>query len=89
MLIPAALGGQVNAENVRKISKRVKIVAEGANGPTTPEADEVFQAEQHLRHPGFPVQCRRRDLLVLRKRPERHELLLDEEGSAGKTRSRR
>jgi len=32
------------------------------------------------------VQCRWRDLLLLRKRPERYELLLDEEGSAGKTR---
>jgi glutamate dehydrogenase len=42
VLIPAALGGQINAENVGKISKRVKIVAEGANGPTTPEADAYF-----------------------------------------------
>jgi len=42
VLIPAALGAQVNADNVKKISKRVKIVAEGANGPCTPEADEHF-----------------------------------------------
>ena len=35
VLIPAALSGQINSENVGKISKRVKIVAEGANGPTT------------------------------------------------------
>ena len=43
VLIPAALEGQINAETVKKVSSRVKIVAEGANGPTTPEADEVFE----------------------------------------------
>jgi glutamate dehydrogenase len=43
VLIPAALEGQVNAETVKKIHDRVKIVAEGANGPTTPEADEVLK----------------------------------------------
>jgi glutamate dehydrogenase (NAD(P)+) len=42
VLIPAALEGQINAETVNQVSKRVRIVAEGANGPTTPEADEVF-----------------------------------------------
>jgi len=43
VLIPAALEGQVNAESVKLVHERVKIVAEGANGPTTPEADEVFK----------------------------------------------
>jgi glutamate dehydrogenase len=43
VLIPAALEGQINAETVKKISDKVKIVAEGANGPTTPEADKVFE----------------------------------------------
>ncbi|MFN2144271.1 MAG: Glu/Leu/Phe/Val family dehydrogenase [Anaerolineales bacterium] len=43
VLIPAALEGQVTGETVKKISDRVKIVAEGANGPTTPEADQVFE----------------------------------------------
>jgi glutamate dehydrogenase (NAD(P)+) len=43
VLIPAALEGQVNATTVQKVHDRVKIVAEGANGPTTPEADEVFK----------------------------------------------
>jgi glutamate dehydrogenase (NAD(P)+) len=42
ILIPAALENQINGENVGKISKRVKLVAEGANGPTTPEADKAF-----------------------------------------------
>jgi glutamate dehydrogenase len=42
ILIPAALEGQINAETVSRISSRVRLVAEGANGPTTPEADEFF-----------------------------------------------
>ncbi|HAH06454.1 MAG TPA: glutamate dehydrogenase [Elusimicrobia bacterium] len=44
ILIPAAMENQVTAENVEKIHKRVKLVAEGANGPTTPEADRVIKA---------------------------------------------
>ncbi|MBS1261643.1 MAG: NAD-specific glutamate dehydrogenase [Calditrichaeota bacterium] len=42
ILLPAALENQITAENVKSISKRVNIVAEGANGPTTPEADKVL-----------------------------------------------
>ncbi|MBM3295966.1 MAG: Glu/Leu/Phe/Val dehydrogenase [Candidatus Aminicenantes bacterium] len=43
ILIPAALENQINAETVKKVKPRVKVVAEGANGPTTPEADEVLK----------------------------------------------
>jgi glutamate dehydrogenase (NAD(P)+) len=43
VLIPGALEGQINAETVKRVSDRVRLVAEGANGPTTPEADEVFK----------------------------------------------
>jgi glutamate dehydrogenase/leucine dehydrogenase len=53
VLIPAALEGQVNAETVKKISDRVKLVAEGANGPTTPEADEVFKRKGIFVIPDF------------------------------------
>ncbi len=42
ILIPSALENSITAENVEKISKRVKIIAEGANGPTTPDADKVI-----------------------------------------------
>ena len=45
ILIPAALENQVNGETVKLIKDSVKIVAEGANGPTTPEADEVLEAK--------------------------------------------
>jgi glutamate dehydrogenase (NAD(P)+) len=40
VLIPAAIEGQINAETVELISKKVRIIAEGANGPTTIAADE-------------------------------------------------
>jgi glutamate dehydrogenase (NAD(P)+) len=53
VLIPAALEGQVNAETVKNVHERVKIVAEGANGPTTPEADEVFKEREIFVIPDF------------------------------------
>ena len=43
VLIPAALEGQINNDTVVRVSDRVRLVAEGANGPTTPDADEVFK----------------------------------------------
>jgi len=43
ILIPAALENQVTGETVLKIKPSVKLIAEGANGPTTPEADKVIQ----------------------------------------------
>lgn len=53
VLIPSALEGQVNGESVLQISDRVRIVAEGANGPTTPEADAVFKANNVFVIPDF------------------------------------
>jgi glutamate dehydrogenase (NAD(P)+) len=40
VLIPAALEGQINGKNANSI--KAKIVAEGANGPTTIEADQIL-----------------------------------------------
>ena len=42
ILMPAAIENQITADNVGKISPRVHLIAEGANGPTTPEADAVI-----------------------------------------------
>jgi glutamate dehydrogenase len=42
ILIPAALEAQITKENVGKIGQRVKVIAEGANGPTTTDADKVI-----------------------------------------------
>jgi glutamate dehydrogenase len=42
VLIPAAMEGSITAETVHKISPQVRVLAEAANGPTTPEADAVL-----------------------------------------------
>jgi len=53
VLIPAALEGQINAESVQFIQDSVKIIAEGANGPTTPEADAVIREKGIFIIPDF------------------------------------
>jgi glutamate dehydrogenase len=53
VLIPAAIEGHVNAETIKKMSSRVRIVAEGANGPCTPEADEFFKENKIFNIPDF------------------------------------
>lgn len=40
ILIPAALGNQITKKNAGNL--KCKLVVEGANGPTTPEADEIL-----------------------------------------------
>jgi glutamate dehydrogenase (NAD(P)+) len=47
VLIPAALGGVLTRDNARDV--RARYIVEAANGPTTPEADEIFQSR------GIPV----------------------------------
>jgi len=53
ILIPAALENQIIGESVSRIAERVRIVAEGANGPTTPEADALMQQRGILLIPDF------------------------------------
>jgi glutamate dehydrogenase (NAD(P)+) len=53
ILIPAALENQIRGDNVERIDKKVKLIAEGANGPTTPEADRVIQKRGIFDIPDF------------------------------------
>lgn len=47
LLIPAALENQITADNAKDV--RAKLIAEAANGPTTPDADHILTAA------GIPV----------------------------------
>ncbi|HVP07167.1 MAG TPA: Glu/Leu/Phe/Val dehydrogenase [Candidatus Acidoferrum sp.] len=53
ILIPAAIENQITGDTVKKISKRVRLIAEGANGPTTPEADKVIAERGIFMIPDF------------------------------------
>lgn len=53
ILVPAALENQITGDNAPRISPRVKIIVEGANGPTTPEADKIIQEKGIFVIPDF------------------------------------
>ena len=53
ILLPCAIENQVNADTIKKIKPKVKIVAEGANGPTTPDADAVLKSRGIFVIPDF------------------------------------
>lgn len=53
VLLPAALENQINRETVKNMPGTVKIIVEGANGPTTPEADEVIKQKNIFVIPDF------------------------------------
>ncbi len=44
LLVPAAIGNQLTSRNAGRV--RAKLIVEGANGPTTPEADEIFRRRE-------------------------------------------
>jgi len=46
VLIPAALGGVLTGENAKDV--RARLIVEAANGPTTPEADVIFEKNNLL-----------------------------------------
>ncbi len=53
ILIPAAIEGVLTAETVGMIKPSVKLIAEGANGPTTPEADAEIKRRGIFLVPDF------------------------------------
>ena len=53
ILIPAALENQINEDNAGKINQKVKLIAEGANGPTSSEADIILNKNKILVIPDF------------------------------------
>lgn len=53
ILIPAALENQITGDNADKISKNVKVISEGANGPTTPDADIILNKNKIFIVPDF------------------------------------
>ena len=53
ILLPCALENQVTEETAKKIKPSVKVIAEGANGPTTPEADKIIQEKNIFLIPDF------------------------------------
>ena len=53
VLIPAAVEGAFTEANAHQISSHVKILAEGANGPTTLEADEILKERGTFVIPDF------------------------------------
>ena len=55
VLAPCALENQLTSENAGKV--RAKIVVEGANGPTTPEADAIMRQNGVLVVPDILANC--------------------------------
>lgn len=53
IIIPAALENQITGANIGKIDPKVKVIVEGANGPTTPEADQVYREKKLFVIPDF------------------------------------
>ena len=55
VLIPAALENQITCKNADKI--KAKMIVEGANGPTTPEADKALFEKGCLLIPDILANC--------------------------------
>ncbi len=53
ILLPCALENQITPETFAKVSDTVKIICEGANGPTTPDADVLIKERGIFLVPDF------------------------------------
>lgn len=53
IILPCALENQLTPATFAKISNQVKVICEGANGPTTPDCDELIKAKNIYLIPDF------------------------------------
>jgi glutamate dehydrogenase (NAD(P)+) len=53
ILLPCAIENQITSDTALKINDKVKLIAEGANGPTTPEADKIISEKGIFMIPDF------------------------------------
>jgi glutamate dehydrogenase len=53
ILMPSALENQIRGDNAGKMATRVRFIAEGANGPTTPDADKILKERNVFVIPDF------------------------------------
>lgn len=53
ILIPAALENQITPETFKNVSDTVKVICEGANGPTTPDCDKLIKEKGIALIPDF------------------------------------
>lgn len=53
ILLPCALENQITPETLAKISDQVKVICEGANGPTTPDSDKIIKKKNIYLIPDF------------------------------------
>ena len=53
IILPCALENQLTPATFAKVSKQVKIICEGANGPTTPDCDELIKERNIYLIPDF------------------------------------
>ena len=53
ILLPCAMENQITPETFAKVSNKVKVICEGANGPTTLDCDELIKARNIFMIPDF------------------------------------
>ncbi|MGI6778940.1 MAG: Glu/Leu/Phe/Val family dehydrogenase [Acetivibrionales bacterium] len=53
IILPCALENQITPTTFAKISNKVKVICEGANGPTTPDCDELIKEKNIFLVPDF------------------------------------